>query len=309
MNIVLVKDAILPVKKYGGTERVVWALGHELSKMGHHITFLARKGSSCPFARLKEINPTQSIGKQIPLDTDIVHFQDFADTRDLDKPYVVTINGNMPQGTKFPVNSIFVSRNHAERYNHKSYVYNGLDWEEYGEPNLTKDRSGFHFLGKAAWRVKNVRGAIQIIENVRGETLEVLGGYRLNFKMGFRLTLNPRIHFHGMVTNEQKKQYIEQSCGLIFPVKWHEPFGLCLTESLYYGSPIYGTKMGSLPEIVKSDVGWLGDNEQQIADVLNSKPEFSPQYCHEYAVECFNARIMAKAYLQKYEHVLNGDIL
>jgi hypothetical protein len=53
----------------------------------------------------------------------------------------------------------------------------------------------------------------------------------------------------------------------------------------------------------------LGDNEQQIADVLNSKPEFSPQYCHEYAVECFNARIMAKAYLQKYEHVLNGDIL
>jgi hypothetical protein len=67
--------------------------------------------------------------------------------------------------------------------------------------------------------------------------------------------------------------------------------------------------MGSLPEIVKSDVGWLGDNEQQIADVLNSKPEFSPQYCHEYAVECFNARIMAKAYLQKYEHVLNGDIL
>jgi len=39
MNITIVKDTILPVKHYGGTERVIWALGKELSAMGHQVHF------------------------------------------------------------------------------------------------------------------------------------------------------------------------------------------------------------------------------------------------------------------------------
>ena len=110
MNIVLVRDVVLPVKKYGGTERVVWALGRELVRMGHQVTLLLHRGSSCPFARLLEIDPSRSIGSQIPEDTDIVHFQDTAETADLQKPYVVTINGNKDaddirlqvEGVEFP---------------------------------------------------------------------------------------------------------------------------------------------------------------------------------------------------------------
>lgn len=308
MNIVLVHDVVLPVRKYGGTERVVWALGQELSRMGHHVTFLLRKGSSCNFAKLIEIDPTRSIGSQVPEEADIVHFQDTAQTTDLKKPFVVTINGNK-DADDIPENSVFVSHNHAERYGHQTFVYNGLDWDEYGPADLTRERKGFHFLGKAAWRVKNVKGAIRITQHVKGSSLEVLGGYRLNLKMGFRLTLDPHIHFHGMVDNVQKKYYIEQSQGLLFPVLWHEPFGLCLTESLYYGAPVFGTKMGSLPELITSDVGWLGDDEQQIADYLNTHPDFSPQHCHDCAVEQFNARLMAKEYVKQYEKVLNGEKL
>lgn len=308
MKIVLVHDVVLPVRRYGGTERVVWALGHELSRMGHQVTFMLRKGSSCPFARIIETDPTKSIGSQVPEDTDIVHFQDTARTVDLQKPYVVTINGNK-DADDIPTNSIFVSRNHAERYGHQSFVYNGLDWDEYGTVDLNRPRKGFHFLGKAAWRIKNVKGAIRIAQHIKGATLEVLGGNRLNLKMGFRLTLDPHIHFHGMVDNSQKKYYIEQSQGLLFPVLWHEPFGLCLTESLYFGAPVFGTTMGSLPELITPDVGWLGDDEQQIADYLNTYPDFSPQHCHDYAVEQFNAHMMAKEYLKKYEQVLNGEPL
>jgi glycosyltransferase involved in cell wall biosynthesis len=112
-----------------------------------------------------------------------------------------------------------------------------------------------------------------------------------------------------MVDNAQKKHYIEQSLGLLFPVLWHEPFGLCLTESLYYGAPVFGTKMGALPELITPDVGWLGDDEQQITDYLITHPNFSPQHCHDYAVEHFNARLMAEEYIKKYEKVLNGESL
>ncbi len=309
MNITIVKDAILPVNKYGGTERVIWALGKELTRMGHQVTYLLHKGSSCNFAKIIEIDYSKGIYNQIPEDTDIVHFQDLTNIDEISVPYVVTINGNPPAGTQFMPNSIFVSKNHAERYGRESFVYNGLDWDDYGVPDLSKQRKGFHFLGKAAWKVKNVNGAINITKKIRGATLEVLGGYRLNFKMGFRFTLNPRIHFHGMVNNEQKKLYIEQSEGLIFPIKWNEPFGLCLIESLYYGAPVYGTRMGSLPEIVTADVGWLGNNEQHITDFLNTFPSYSPQTCHEYASDLFNAHVMAVAYLDKYGKVLNGEQL
>ena len=103
-------------------------------------------------------------------------------------------------------NSIFVSENHANRYGSDSFVHNGLDWEDYGEPNLDNERSYFHFLGNAAWKVKNVKGAIATIKQTQKEQLKVLGGKRINFKMGVRFTLSSRISFEGMVGGETKKQ-------------------------------------------------------------------------------------------------------
>lgn len=308
MNIVIVHDVVLPVIKYGGTERVIWALGRQLVRAGHQVTFLARKGSSCPFARVVEIDPSRTIGSQIPEDADIVHFSNDVDRRDLRKPYVVTINGNAP-GDAIDPYAVFVSRNHAERHGSSCYVYNGLDWDDYGTPDLSLERRRYHFLGKAAWRVKNVRGAIRIAKQVEGGELDVLGGYRLNFKMGFRFTLSPRIHFHGMVDNAEKQRIIQQSRGLIFPVVWHEPFGLCLIESLYYGAPVFATPMGAIPEIVTPEFGFLSNDERAIADHLNTHPVYSPQHCHEYAADTFNVRVMADDYLRVFERVLNGEML
>ena len=221
---------------------------------------------------------------------------------------MVTVNGNVANESIDPY-SIFVSRNHAERHGSQSFVYNGLDWDEYGQVDLSLPRRRYHFLGKAAWRVKNVRGAIRITKQIDGGELDVLGGTRLNLKMGLRLTLSPRIHFHGMVDNEEKQRIIQQSKGLIFPVLWHEPIGLCLIESLYYGAPVFATPMGAIPEIVTPDVGFLSNDEQELADYINSHPDFSPQRCHEYARDQFNIRVMTEAYLKKFEQVLNGERL
>ena len=52
MDIIQVVDAVLPAVRYGGTERVVWALARELVRAGHRVTFLARAGSVCDFAEV-----------------------------------------------------------------------------------------------------------------------------------------------------------------------------------------------------------------------------------------------------------------
>ena len=37
--------------------------------------------------------------------------------------------------------------NHAQRLGSESFVYNGLDWDDYGPANLTLSRKNYHFLG------------------------------------------------------------------------------------------------------------------------------------------------------------------
>lgn len=307
MNIVIVLDTLYPVVNYGGTERVMWYLGEELSKKNHNVSFLCKQGSVCPFAKCLAYDSTKHINEQIPEDTDVIHFNNGTSGYTGEKPYVVTYHGNYNKD--IDMNAVFVSRNHAARNDSDSYVYNGLDWDDYGPVDFECNRNYFHFLGKAAWRVKNVTGAIDVVKKLSGEQLYVLGGYRLNFKMGFRLTLSPKARFMGMVGGQQKLDYLKGSKGLIFPVRWPEPFGLAITESMYCGAPVFGTPYGSLPELITPETGFVTRSKEEMIRHIRDDYHYSPKTCHEYARDLFNSKVMAERYLEKYELVLNGHTL
>lgn len=304
MNILIYTHATLPVVNYGGTERVIWDLVYALHLQGHQVTLLAGKGTVCDWARVIEYNSEMPLDNQIPSDVDVVHFH--GDFEPISRPYVMTQHGN--SNGPIDSNTIFVSSQHARNHGAQAYVHNGLNWDNYLKPTLNTDRQRFHFLGKAAWRVKNVQGAIDITKRA-GEQLDVLGGHRLNFKMGFRLTLDRHVRFLGMVDDTTKSQVMTKSKGLIFPVTWHEPFGLAITESLYFGCPVFGTPYGSLHELVSRDVGFLSDKQSELIEAVGNSSNFAPTICHEYARDMFNADVMAKAYVAMYEKVTSGEVL
>lgn len=308
MKILITNNAthLLPAKNYGGTERVIWYLGKELAKMGHHITYLAAKGSQCDFGNIIEMDGDRPVEEQIPEGFDIVHFNARL-KQSVNTPYIVTIHGNSKHPDTFDLNSVFVSRDHAERHHSDSFVYNGLDWDDYGKVSLDNPRHYYHFLGKASWSVKNVQGTINVVKALPGEKLYVLGGNRFALK-GVRFTLTPKAHFCGMVGGEEKLRLLQGSKGLIFPVKWHEPFGLAVTESLYFGAPVFGTPYGALPELVAPEVGYLTNNQGEMIRHIQ-EAEYNSKVCHEYARDLFNSKIMAEQYLAKYEQVLNGGTL
>ncbi len=307
MHVLIVINSLLPAVRYGGTERVAYSLGRALTMMGHRVTFCARQGSSSPFAQVIPLPYTPQDSIKVPHDVDIIHFNNAVLPTSVSKPHIVTIHGNGIPADKIDANSVFVSADHAHRHNCVAWVHNGLDWDMYPKPSLAQPRRGFHFLGNGAWRVKNLRGAITTTLRAHS-TLEVMGARRLNIKMGFRFTVSPRIHFHGMVDNQAKARIIEQSHGLIFPVTWHEPFGLAVIESLYYGAPVFATPYGSLPELVNEQVGCLSQQSSQLIDAMVSG-NFDPKVCHQYAADRFNARIMAQKYITLYERVLSGETL
>lgn len=305
MNIVIAHNSIIPVHLYGGTERVIWCLGNELMKMGHKVTYLVNAGSECPFADVIFLKEQIPLNEQIPENTDIINFH-FQPDEKINIPHLITIHGNLPADTKFFANTNFVSKNHAQRYGANAFVYNGLDWEEYGKPDLNSKLNYVHFLGKAAWRIKNVRGAIQIAHKNKTQ-IKVLGGSRINLKMGVRITGSKYAKFYGMVGGQKKNELLNHSKALIFPVLWHEPFGLAIIESLYFGCPVLGTKYGSLPELVKKDVGFLSNSISELTENLNEINSFNRKKCHEYAADNFNSMVMAVNYLNLYEKILNGE--
>ncbi len=304
MRILIVVNAKIPVSHYGGTQRDVWYLAKELHSRGYQVTLLAAKGSYCPYARVIEINPLVPMELQIPDDVDVVNFHSVA-YPNIKQPYIVTIHGNEVNKNN-PNNSIYVSRNHAERYGSTNFVYNGMDWDVYSKVDHNVKREYYHFLGKAAWKVKNLKGAIRIVEANKGEKLMVMGGNRLNFKMGFRFTWSRNVSFCGMVDDKRKCEVIQRSKGLIFPVLWDEPMGLAVIESLYMGSPVFASDRGSLPELVTPDVGFLSNSETELSEAMRNA-NYSSKVCHEYARDCFSSKVMADGYLRMYEKVLNNN--
>lgn len=310
MRILIVNTCIIPVHLYGGTERVMWGLGKELTALGHDVTFLVKKGSTCEFASVIHIDETKPILDQINSNFDVVHFHfQPIGLESFRLPYIVTMHGNSNSFDALDKNTVFVSQNHAERFGSNSFVYNGLDWNDYTPPNFNRERDYFHFLGNAAWRVKNVVGAIDVIKETKSEKIKVLGGVRFNINMGLRFTFTPKASFLGMVGGEEKYKLLNGSKGLIFPVRWHEPFGLAITESLYYGCPVFGTPYGSLPELVTKEVGFLSNKKEELKNAILNADNFSPQKNHEYAADNFNSKKMTEEYLKKYETVVSSKHL
>jgi glycosyltransferase involved in cell wall biosynthesis len=307
MKILIVNNTRIPAAKYGGTERVIWWLGKELNRLGHEVSYLVAAGSTCPFAKILVYDPAVDMNLQVPDDIDVVHFHIHANgfTK---KPYLVNVHNNPGYGHQLDKNAVFVSADHAARHGSSVFVHHGLDPDDYRKPDLSKKRTYTHFLAKAAWKVKNVKGAIDVATG-SGNRLMVLGGTRLNLKMGLRFTPNLNVRFKGMVDNEQKSALLNGSKALLFPVLWHEPFGIAIIESLYFGCPVFGTPYGSLPELVTPEVGLLSNSKSELAEELRSVERFDNRLCHDYAAANFTIQKMVQKYLTLYERVLNGETL
>jgi glycosyltransferase involved in cell wall biosynthesis len=312
MHVTLYKPGKIPIppKLYGGTERVVHWLGKALVELGHQVTLIANAQSHIPGAELRAISPGEKNPvawlKLVPATTDIAHLWDTAKPNS-EKPFVVTIEGNARPGEQLHANTIFVSQNHAANHGSKYFVHNGLDPNEYAFSETREDYAVF--LAKARWPVKNLPGAIEVARRA-GIELRVLGSHNwpLNLQKFFPAIRGVR--YHGMIGGAEKAEIISRARCLIFPVRWHEPFGIALIEALASGAYVAGTPYGSLPEIVTPEVGVLSANADELAEAVKNPHRFSAQKCRERVLHGFTHLDMAKNYLKFYERVLTqGSLL
>ena len=294
MHIALLVNARVPVAGYGGTERVVTWLGRALLEQGHKVSLIASPGSTLPGATVIEASHRAlqerdfDVTPLLPAGVEVLHSH-----RQLwvasPVPTVWTLHGNPPPGTLLPANTIFVSANHAQRYGHTAYVHNGLDLAEYRFRETKGDYD--LFLG----RLHSVKGYRWAVEAARrtGRRLVLAGGWRPSFRRG--------ISYVGRVQGERKQDLLAGARCLWMPARWDEPFGLTLIEALASGTPVIGTRRGSLPEIVSPGVGFLGDTVDELVDHAGRIGEVSPAACRAHVERHFTHHVMATNYMKMYK--------
>jgi glycosyltransferase involved in cell wall biosynthesis len=280
-------------------------LGKALVQLGHKVTLIARADSCIPGAELRPLaNPDPRDGswvRLIPDSTDILHLRNPPPAA-LPRPFVITIGGNGQPGQRFHANTIFISRRHAAHHQSAHYVYNGLDPSEY---DCSETREPYAvFLAKASWDVKNLRGAIQVCRDA-GMELHVIGSR--NWPFGLHRLLPPirGVHYRGMLGQHGKTRLLSRARCLVFPVRWHEPFGNAVTEALASGCFVAATPYGSLPEILTPETGVLSARASELAEVLRHPGRFQPRACRQRVLAGqFTHLDMARDYIAYYERVL-----
>lgn len=303
MKIVFHHEHPLPVIKYGGIERIIYWHMLELVRKGHQVILIGHKDSDVVRHGIELIPIDQATRIEwrnlIPKDTDLVHLFYNDDVPNF--PTINTVQGNGKPGEKFHINTVFVSKKHAENHDSKRYIYNALDLSEYpfSSKELKWDR--FLFLAKASWRVKNLK---QIASACRktNKHLNVVGGRWLG--------LSRYIHSLGMLGGAEKLKAINESDCLIFTVRWHEPFGIAVIEAMAQGLPAIGSPYGSLPELITDEVGFIVKNYDELVSVLKNPPKkFDSVKIRKYIEDNFNMSLHTDRYIEVYKEVLSGKKL
>jgi glycosyltransferase involved in cell wall biosynthesis len=297
MRIALVHHTALPVRGYGGTERVVVSLVRGLAALGHEVTLLAPPGTRVPEATLVQVpqarlrDPAADLTSLIPPGTDLLHaFYPLRVAPGV--PWVWTLQGTSKPGVVRPPNTIFVSGDHASRHNCRAFVYNGLDPADL-QFRATKDDYDL-FLG----RLHSSKGYQWAIAGAKAsERKLIVAG-------GWRPSLSRYVKFVGEVDGTEKAELLAGARMMWMPALWDEPFGLTLIEALWSGTPVLGTRRGSLAEVLSDDVAAQGDTLEELVALLPTIPLKDPAACRARAEKWFSHLTLAEGYVRMYRGYL-----
>jgi len=297
MHVALYTHSRLPVRGYGGTQRVVVWLARGLAQLGHRVTLIAPAGSAVPEASLialdlREVTrPGFDVSPHVPADADLLHAHTPLTTAP-QQPHVFTLHGNRRIWEPATPNTIFLSRDHARRHGGAAFVYNGVDPADfvYREEKAAYDL----FLG----RLHSAKGYRWAIEGAK------LADKRLVVAGGWRPSVRPSLRFVGSVDGQRKAALLANAQCLWMPALWDEPFGLTLVEGMMSGTPVLGTRRGALPEVVSSETGALGDTLEDLVRLRATIDRLDPAACRARAERWFSHLRMAQEYVRMYRHYL-----
>ncbi|MDG4831269.1 glycosyltransferase [Solwaraspora sp. WMMD1047] len=113
-----------------------------------------------------------------------------------------------------------------------------------------------------------------------------------------------RVRWVGTVAGAERDELVATARAALFPLRWEEPGGTAVVESLALGTPVVATARGCLPELVEHGrTGLLADDETELADLVCAVDRLSGDECRREAARRFTPDVMARRYLDLYDRV------
>lgn len=117
--------------------------------------------------------------------------------------------------------------------------------------------------------------------------------------------LGEDVVWRGEISNEEKLDLLRRAQALLFPITWHEPFGLVMIEAMASGTPVVALRHGSVPEVVADGVsGIICDTPEQLPEALTRAFALDPAACRKHVEDNFDIDAMARGYETVYRQIL-----
>jgi glycosyltransferase involved in cell wall biosynthesis len=115
------------------------------------------------------------------------------------------------------------------------------------------------------------------------------------------LSRNEQIVYIGELSTEAKKYWFRHARATLFPIRWGEPFGMVLIESMASGTPVLAFREGSVPEIViDGATGFIVDSAGAMVQAVERIEHIDRRKCRRHVEECFSMQRMAESYAELY---------
>jgi glycosyltransferase involved in cell wall biosynthesis len=341
MKVLLVTDPKIPVppKDYGGAERIVAVLARELERKGHEVDLLAGPGSQAYGGRLilhhspgrdfasrawRKI-AFQPLCLRAALRAEVViNFGrlDYLESVLLtSKPLISCFQNPVSQDelnwliSRRRQRLLLVGVSHAQIRDLQpsdlfKVIHNVADLEYMKFSAKPSKPAYLAFLGRITAN-KGADTAIKVAKRV-GMPLKLGGnisdepGGREFFETSIRPELGPWVEWLGPLNDWQKHQLLAGASGLLFPIRWPEPFGIVMAEALACGTPVIAMRCASTPEIVEPGItGFLCDSEDEMVEAVSRIGEIDRYACRKSAELRFSPQAMVNSYLATIQRLLS----
>ncbi|MEU8301657.1 glycosyltransferase [Micromonospora sp. NPDC048909] len=112
------------------------------------------------------------------------------------------------------------------------------------------------------------------------------------------------VRWVGTVAGQERDDLLAGARASLFPLRWEEPGGTAVVESLALGTPVVATARGCLPELIEHGrTGLLTTDEEELGDLVLAAGLLDADECRREAAERFTPAVMAERYVGLYERV------
>ena len=142
---------------------------------------------------------------------------------------------------------------------------------------------------------KGIKTLIKAVENFEGKVeLKIVGSGSLNFEDCISENNVSYIHFLGFKQGEELHNLIRESLFVIVPSEWYENNPMTIIESYCLRTPVIGSRVGGIPEIIVEGKTGFTFKMGDIIDLTNKINKGINLSLDQYKLMQHNAREYAK---------------